>query len=158
MSELAPSLGGSAPAAAETRRVRSAYRWLLALFGCVCVTLGAIGVFVPALPTTVFLLVASWAFARSCPWLEERLLGGRLGASLRRFRETRAMPARAKAAALGLMWAGIGLGALRLKSFSWGALGITALVFAGLIGSYVITCHVRTLRDAPKQREPQPFG
>jgi uncharacterized membrane protein YbaN (DUF454 family) len=42
--------------------------------GILCVGLGWLGVFVPGLPTTVFLLTASYCFARSCPWLEERLL------------------------------------------------------------------------------------
>ncbi len=38
------------------------------------VAIGAVGVFLPGLPTTIFLIGASWCFTRSCPWLEERLI------------------------------------------------------------------------------------
>lgn len=51
-------------------------RWALTALGGVFVALGAVGVFVPGLPTTVFLIVACFAFARSCPamdaWLRSR--------------------------------------------------------------------------------------
>lgn len=51
-------------------------RWALTVLGGLFVVLGAIGVFVPGLPTTIFLIVACFAFARSCPametWLRSR--------------------------------------------------------------------------------------
>jgi hypothetical protein len=51
-------------------------RWGLTALGGFFVVLGAIGVFVPGLPTTIFLIVACFAFARSCPametWLRSR--------------------------------------------------------------------------------------
>ena len=59
----------------EVRPVRSRlHRWLLVTAGVALVGIGAVGVFVPGLPTVVFLLGASWCFARSCPWLEDRLI------------------------------------------------------------------------------------
>lgn len=64
----------SSPRPARTRL----QRWLLATLGVLCVGLGGIGVVVPGLPTTVFVLMASYFFAKSCPWLEERLLRNRL--------------------------------------------------------------------------------
>jgi uncharacterized membrane protein YbaN (DUF454 family) len=53
-------------------------RWLFAALGVLCVGLGGIGVVVPGLPTTVFVLMASYFFTKSCPWLEERMLRNRL--------------------------------------------------------------------------------
>jgi uncharacterized protein len=53
---------------------RDPRRWAFAAAGVGSVGLGWLGVFVPGLPTTVFLIIASYCFARSCPWLEERLL------------------------------------------------------------------------------------
>lgn len=60
-------------------------RYLLVAFGVLCLSLGAVGVVVPGLPTTVFVILAAWAFVRSCPvlhrWmLENRLFGPRLRA------------------------------------------------------------------------------
>ena len=83
-------------------------RWGLASLGVVCVGLGAVGVFVPGLPTTVFLIVATYCFARSCPWLEERLLRGKLFAPYMRFVDRREpMPRRAQVVALAVMWTSV---------------------------------------------------
>jgi uncharacterized membrane protein YbaN (DUF454 family) len=40
-------------------------RVILASLGVVCIALGVVGVFVPGLPTTEFVLAASFLFARS---------------------------------------------------------------------------------------------
>jgi uncharacterized membrane protein YbaN (DUF454 family) len=65
-----------APQAAAAARpwTRDPRRWAWAGIGLGSVGLGWLGVFVPGLPTTVFLLIASYCFARSCAWLEDRLL------------------------------------------------------------------------------------
>ena len=64
----------ASPATDVRHWTRDPRRLAFAAAGIACVGLGWIGVFVPGLPTTVFLIVASYCFARSCPWLEERLL------------------------------------------------------------------------------------
>ena len=46
--------------------------------GLVCVALGAIGVFLPLLPTTIFLIIAAYAFARSSDRLHDWLLSNRI--------------------------------------------------------------------------------
>ena len=66
--------------------------------------LGAIGVVLPVLPTVPFLLVAAWAAGRGWPRLETWLLDHpRFGPPIRRWREHRAVPRRAKIAATALM-------------------------------------------------------
>jgi len=70
-----------------------------------CVGLGALGVFVPGLPTTVFLIMASWLFAKSCPWLERRLIRNRLFRPYLGYLDGKTrMPRRAKAVTLAVMW------------------------------------------------------
>jgi uncharacterized membrane protein YbaN (DUF454 family) len=54
--------------------LRSPLRILFLILGILNVILAVIGAILPGMPTTVFLIAASYCFARSCPWLEERLL------------------------------------------------------------------------------------
>lgn len=76
--------------------------------GSIAVALGIAGVFLPLLPTTPFLLVAAWAFARSSPRLEAWLVEHpRLGPPLIAWREKRAIPARAKVVAILAMAASL---------------------------------------------------
>jgi len=84
------------------RRVAAQALWrLLALL---CVVLGLIGVVVPGLPTVPFLLVAAWAGGRGWPQLEAWLLAHpRHGPHIRRWRDHRAVPRRAKWAASATM-------------------------------------------------------
>ncbi|MEL0167225.1 MAG: YbaN family protein [Pseudomonadaceae bacterium] len=82
--------------------------WFWRSLASLCVTLGAIGVVVPGLPTTPFLLVAAWASARGWPELEARLLlHPHYGPLIRDWREHRAVPRRAKWAASALMLSSI---------------------------------------------------
>ena len=122
-------------------RPASLRRWLLAAAGVVCVGLAAIGVFVPGLPTTVFLLAAGWLFTRSCPWLEERLIRHRFFAPFHRYLEPGAtMPRRARVVTIAVMWTAITASALlmvRSQPSPPAALLVT-LAVAGAIGTLVV--------------------
>ena len=84
---------------------RSPRRIALAALGVACVGLAGVGVVVPGLPTTVFLIVASYLFARSCPWLEDRLVRVPWFRPYLRFLDgNHPMPRRARVMAMGMMW------------------------------------------------------
>ncbi|MEP9377983.1 YbaN family protein [Aquabacter sp. CN5-332] len=69
--------------------------------GCLFLILGAIGMVVPMLPGTVFLILAAWCFARTSPRFEAWLVNHRyLGPSVRRWQETGAIPLPVKLLAL----------------------------------------------------------
>lgn len=53
-------------------------RWLLQAVAWLCLALGIAGVFIPGMPTTVFILLAGWAAARSSERLHARLWQHRL--------------------------------------------------------------------------------
>ena len=69
--------------------------WLC--LGCVCVGIGTLGMFVPLLPTTSFMLVAAWAFARSSSRLHNWLLTHKVfGSLIKDWQTHRAISTRAK--------------------------------------------------------------
>jgi uncharacterized membrane protein YbaN (DUF454 family) len=122
-------------------------RALYAGLGCGCVALGAIGAVVPGLPTTVFLIAASYLFARSSPRLDRRLHEHRwFGTPLRRFAETGGMPRRAKVVALASMWSGIALSVATLASV--GATAQATTVMLGVVGTATVLFWVRTVPEA----------
>ncbi|MFG1430922.1 YbaN family protein [Xanthobacter sp. V2C-8] len=77
------------------------YRRVLFGAGVVFLAIGCIGMVVPMMPGTVFLILAAWCFTRSSPRIEAWLLNHRyLGPSVRRWQETGAIPLVAKGFAL----------------------------------------------------------
>ena len=84
-------------------------RFLLQGAGWLSVALGVIGIFLPVLPTTPFLLLAAACFARSSPRFYRWLVGHpRLGPWIRDYLEGSGIPLKGKVYAIGLMWLSIG--------------------------------------------------
>ncbi|MDA7788039.1 YbaN family protein [Sphingomonadaceae bacterium] len=104
--------------------------------GLISVGLGAVGAFLPIMPTVPFLLLAAFCFARSNPEWEQRLLDHpQWGPQLRDWRERRAIGRRAKVAAIGAM----SIGAV----VTWFTLGTpwiyVSLAVLILCGSWIAT-------------------
>ena len=75
------------------------------ILGTVSLALGIIGIFLPLLPTTPFLLLTAALYFRGSPRLYQWLLNHKcLGPYIRNFRENKAIPLRAKIISLLLMW------------------------------------------------------
>lgn len=79
--------------------------WLLKIAGFACVALGFAGAFLPLLPTTPFLLLAMYLFARSSPVYRDKLLSNRvLGPYLAAYTAGGGMSRRIKIRVLVLLW------------------------------------------------------
>ncbi|MBR5801346.1 MAG: YbaN family protein [Alistipes sp.] len=82
---------------------------ILAILGVVSLVLGVVGIFLPLLPTTPFLLLSAWLFVRSSPGLYAWLINHpRLGPYIRNFRENRALPLHVKVVSITMVWLTIG--------------------------------------------------
>ncbi|MET0272062.1 MAG: YbaN family protein [Phenylobacterium sp.] len=105
--------------------------------GVACVGLGTAGLFLPLLPTTVFLLIALWAFARGSPELADRIRADRrFGPMVRDWEERGAIPRRAKALAVGLMTVSLTILWLSTRNVILSA--AVAAVLLGVSG-YIVT-------------------
>ena len=79
---------------------------LLAFLGSVSLILGIMGVFLPVLPTTPFLLLSAALYMRSSHRLYNWLMSHeRLGTYIRNFREHKALPLRVKIVSVTMVWA-----------------------------------------------------
>jgi hypothetical protein len=88
----------------------TAKRRLLLGAGTLCTGLGIVGIFVPILPTTPFLLLAAACYMRSSERSYHWLVDNRVfGAYVRNYIEGRGMPVRMKISTILLLWLAIGL-------------------------------------------------
>jgi uncharacterized membrane protein YbaN (DUF454 family) len=136
---------------------RSVRRWMFLLLGLLSVGLGFVGVFLPGLPTTVFLIFASYCFTRSCPWLEDRLVRAPIFRPYLRYLDgERAMPLRARLVTIGMIWVAVGSSFLVM-----GARGVLAPWFvtvvgaAALVGTAVVSLIWRGRASDARGREPE---
>jgi len=120
------SSGDSTPRTSRSRFVR----YLLQGIGWLSVALGVIGIFLPVLPTTPFLLLAAACFARSSPrfyhWLVDH---PRLGPWIGGYLNGEGIPLKGKVYAIGLMWISIGFSCW-LVPMVWarGIMGVSAVL------------------------------
>jgi uncharacterized membrane protein YbaN (DUF454 family) len=118
---------------------RQIFRLILIVCGTLSVALGVIGIFVPLMPTTVFLLLAAACYARSSERYYQRLIHHRwLGSYIRNSREGGGMSRRHKAFTLVLLWIGIGATAFFTIESWWLRALLAAIALA-------VTVHVARL-------------
>lgn len=86
-----------------------ALRPVYLVVGLLCVGIGSINFFIPGMPSTVFYLIALWAFKRSSPRLEHWILWkSPVGPALRDWEHDRSITMRTKVVAILFIWLGIG--------------------------------------------------
>ncbi|SJZ32415.1 YbaN family protein [Selenihalanaerobacter shriftii] len=85
-------------------------RILLIIIGSISVLLGIIGVILPVIPTTPFLLLAAICYARSSERFYNWLLSNKLlGRFIKDYREGKGIPLKAKILAISMLWISMGI-------------------------------------------------
>ncbi len=111
-------------------------RWLLWLAGSVSLMLGLIGVLLPGLPTTPFILLAAACYAKASPRLHGWLLNHRfLGPMVRDWETHRSLTRRNKTVAQVSMVVMVGLSAWGLRDRP---VVLAIVLIAALIGVLVV--------------------
>ena len=104
-------------------------RIFLIIVGCVSLALGILGIFLPMLPTTPFLLLSAAAWVKASPSLYEWLLNHKLfGKYIRNYREHRAIPLRVKIISVLFVWLTIGYCIFAVVDEWWWAQLLMALL------------------------------
>lgn len=124
-------------------------RYVYIALGITFTILGVIGIMLPLLPTTPFLLLASALFIKSSEKLYSWLLNQRmLGPYLKNFMEKRAIPLRAKITSIALMWAAI-IYSIILTAYT--ALHIILIITASGVTAYIL--FFRTLNNGNQNQK-----
>ena len=120
-------------------------RYALLAIGWLSVLLGVIGIFVPVLPTTPFLLLAAACFVRSSRRFYLWLVNHKhLGPWIRDYLEGNGIPLKGKVYAIGLMWLSIGLSCYLVPMFWARAFMLTSAV---LVTLYILRQKTLPARD-----------
>lgn len=121
---------------------------LLIILGTLCVVLAGLGVFIPILPTTPFLLLAAFLYARSSERFLNWLLTNRLfGKFISNYRSGLGIPILQKILTIVALWATIGASISLFVDAWW--LRMLLLVIA--VGVTIHLISVRTCK--PQQKE-----
>ena len=125
-------------------QARNWIRPLLVTFGTLFVGLGIVGIFVPVLPTTPFLLLAAACYARSSPRFYHWLLYNRwFGNYIRNYRQRKGIPLKVKVLTITLLWVTIGASAI----FAVQALLVRIILILIAIGVSIHVLSLKTLKQ-----------
>lgn len=118
-------------------------RTLLIVGGTLCVALGILGMFLPVLPATPFLLLAAICYARSSERLYRRLMANRwCGKYIRNYRDGKGIPLKHKVLTLLLLWLTIGYAAWFVVTLWWAKI----ILFGIAIGVTIHLMRIKTFK------------
>jgi uncharacterized membrane protein YbaN (DUF454 family) len=127
---------------------QSLKRRLFVAAGTVALGLSVVGVIVPVLPTTPFLLLAAFCYMRGSQRLYAALLRNRfVGSYLRDYLEGRGMPRKKKIWTLAMLWCAMVLTAV-LATDSLAVRVVLAVILAA------VTVHILRIRTGQRRQSP----
>ena len=121
-------------------------RPLFIILGTLFLGIGIIGIFVPVLPTTPFLLLATFFYTRSSERFNNWLLNNRvLGAYIRHYIDGRGISLRVKLFSLVLLWVTISF----TVAFAINELAVKIILVLVAIG---VSMHIALIKGYKRQR------
>ncbi len=124
-------------------------KYLLIFSGSISLALGIVGVFVPVLPTTPFLLLSAFCFVRSSKHLYHWLMNHKIfGRYIYNYLTYRAVSRKTKIGALVFLWLTLFISVLLVPK-----LYLRILLFSVGIG---VTIHLLTLKTLGKEKSIPP--
>ena len=116
----------------------SLVRVLLFIAGTIFLVLGIIGVVLPILPTTPFLLLSAACYLRSSTRAHHWLYNNRVfGNYLRNYRDRKGLPLRAKIITISLLWAAISYSAFFIVNLL--AVQVLLFIIAVAVSAHLIS-------------------
>jgi uncharacterized protein len=129
----------------EEKIINTLLKRILLFSGFLSLFLGILGVFLPLLPTTPFLLLSAACFSRSSDRFYKKLMGNRwLGFYIKNYLEGNGIPLREKMLSITLLWITIGYSTVFLISNS--TIKILLLIIALGVTLHVISLKTLHLR------------
>lgn len=117
-------------------------KYVYVCLGFIALFFGVLGIFLPVLPTTPFLLLAAWLYFHSSSKLYTWLLQHKyLGTYIRHFREYRAIPLHAKVISMLLLWTTVLYSVSCIIPWMWVNIGLVVVAIG--VSWYILS--LRTL-------------
>jgi hypothetical protein len=140
-----PDLGAKHVKAEINIHKNPAVRWIFMISGFILIGIAVLGMFLPLLPTTIFLILAAWCFAKSSEkfhyWIHQNRWFGKY---LSDYQTGRGMTLRSKISSILMLWVGIGISGLLLTDNMY----VRILLAAVAIG---VTWHLVSIKTAEKE-------
>jgi len=128
------------------RKSNQLLKWILITAGTIFVGLGILGIFLPILPTTPFLLLAAACYARSSKKFYDRLLNNKLfGAYIKNYSEGKGVPLNVKVFSISLLWITILFSVFFIIKIMW----IKVFLIIIAVG---VTVHILTIKTYTQKR------
>ncbi|MDA3820306.1 MAG: YbaN family protein [Candidatus Delongbacteria bacterium] len=128
--------------------MKSITKAILILLGSISLFLGALGIFIPGLPTTPFLLLSAGLYSHSSTKLYNMVITNKLlGPYIINYHRNKCMTLKLKIYSISLMWIMITLSCvLFIKS----TLPMFLVLALGIVGTFVMGFVIKTCRHKPK--------
>lgn len=124
--------------------MRSLKKYLYIVVGSISLALGVIGIFIPVLPTTPFLLLSSYCYLRGSKRMYHWLMNHKiLGAYIYSYLTYKAIPKKTKISAIIFLWSSLILSMVIVPS-------LHLRILLAVIGT-AVTFHLMTLKTLSRE-------